>query len=335
MTLVLREVQTVKIQRFGQVAALALAGSMALAACGGQQAASGSGGSASGGGDAALTGTIASDGSSTVGPLTSAAAELFMTENTGVNITVGTSGTGGGFKKFCEGQTQLSNASRPIKDEEKAACAAKGIEYQEIVVANDALTVVVNKENTFLDCLTTDELKTLWGPEATGKVTKWNQVNPKFPAEDIKLYGPGTDSGTFDYFTDEINGEEGASRTDYEPSEDDNVIVQGVSGDKNALGYFGYTYFEENEASLKAVKVDSGKGCVAPSAETARDGSYAPLSRPLFIYVDKKAFASNAALKSFTTFFVQNDAKIAEAAKYVSLSDEQKKTAQDELTALG
>ena len=322
-----------KIQRFGAPAALALVGALALSACGGQQAASGS--NESGSGAAALSGTITSDGSSTVGPLTSAAAELFMTENTGVNITVGTSGTGGGFKKFCEGQTQMSNASRPIKDEEKAACDAKGIEFQEIVVANDALTVVANKDNAFLKCLTVEELKTLWGPEATGKVTTWNQVNSTFPAEDIKLYGPGTDSGTFDYFTAEVNGEEGASRTDYEPSEDDNVIVQGVSGDKNALGYFGYTYFEENSEALKAVEVDNGKGCVAPSAETARDGSYAPLSRPLYIYVDKKAWASNPALKAFTTFFVENETKVAEAAKYIPLSDEQKKTAQEELTALG
>ncbi|HET6967448.1 MAG TPA: PstS family phosphate ABC transporter substrate-binding protein [Ornithinibacter sp.] len=322
-----------KITRIGAPAALVLAGALALSACGGQAAGTGSGESGTGG--AALSGSIASDGSSTVGPLTSAAAELFMTENTGVNITVGTSGTGGGFKKFCEGQTQISNASRPIKDEEKAACAAKGIEFQEIVVANDALTVVANKENTFLKCLTVDELKTLWEPAATGKVTKWNQVNPAFPAEDIKLYGPGTDSGTFDYFTDEINGEEGASRTDYEPSEDDNVIVQGVSGDTNALGYFGFTYFEENADALTAVQVDNGKGCVSPSSETARDGSYAPLSRPLYIYIDKKAWASNPALKSFITFYVENDAKVAEAAKYIPLSDEQKKTAQDELTALG
>ena len=252
-----------------------------------------------------------------------------MTENPGVNITVGTSGTGGGFKKFCEGQTQISNASRPIKDEEKAACAAKGIEFQEIVVANDALTVVANKENSFLKRLTVDELKKLWDPAATGKVTKWNQVNSTFPAEDIKLYGPGTESGTFDYFTAEVNGEEGSSRTDYEPSEDDNVIVQGVSGDKNASGYFGYTYFEENEAALKAVEIDNGKGCVAPSADTARDGSYAPLSRPLFIYIDKKAWASNPALKAFVTYYADNDAKIAEAAKYIPLSEEQKKTAQD------
>jgi phosphate transport system substrate-binding protein len=323
----------VKITRFGAPAALALAGALALSACGGQQADSEA--AAAEGGAAALSGSIASDGSSTVGPLTSAAAELFMTENTGVNITVGTSGTGGGFKKFCEGQTQVSNASRPIKDEEKAACEAKGIEYQEIIVANDALTVVANKDNEFLKCLTVEELATLWGPEATGKVTTWNQVNPSFPAEEIKLYGPGTDSGTFDYFTDEINGEEGASRTDYEPSEDDNVIVQGVSGDKNALGYFGFTYFEENAEALRAVEVDNGEGCVAPSSETARDGSYAPLARPLFIYIDKKAWASNPALKSFITFYVENETTVAEAAKFIPLSDEQKKTAQDELTALG
>ncbi len=322
-----------KIQRFGASAALVMVGAIALSACGGQEADSGSG--SDGSSAAAVSGAIASDGSSTVGPLTSAAAELFMTENPGVNITVGTSGTGGGFKKFCEGQTQISNASRPIKDEEKAACAAKGIEFQEIVVANDALTVVANKENSFLKCLTVDELKKLWDPAATGKVTKWNQVNSTFPAEDIKLYGPGTDSGTFDYFTAEVNGEEGASRTDYEPSEDDNVIVQGVSGDKNASGYFGYTYFEENEAALKAVEIDNGKGCVAPSADTARDGSYAPLSRPLFIYIDKKAWASNPALKAFVTYYADNDAKIAEAAKYIPLSEDQKKTAQDELSALG
>ncbi|HSO65684.1 MAG TPA: phosphate ABC transporter substrate-binding protein PstS family protein [Ornithinibacter sp.] len=322
-----------KISRYGTPAAFALVGALALSACGGQEAESGSGDS--GTGTAALSGSVASDGSSTVGPLTSAAAELFMTENTGVNITVGTSGTGGGFKKFCEGQTQISNASRPIKDEEKAACEAKGIEYQELVVANDALTVVANKDNTFLKCLTVEELNTLWAPEATNKVMTWDQVNPSFPAEKIQLYGPGTDSGTFDYFTDEINGEEGASRTDYEPSEDDNVIVQGVAGDKNALGYFGLTYYLENTDTLKAVEIDGGEGCVAPSAETARDGSYTPLARPLFIYVDKKAFASNPALKAFIGFYVENDAKIAEAAQYIPLSDEQKKTAQDELAALG
>ena len=321
-----------KIQRFGVSAAFVLAGALALSACGGQEAESGSTGTD---GAAALSGSIASDGSSTVGPLTSAAAELFMGENSGVQITVGTSGTGGGFKKFCEGQTQLSNASRPIKDEEKAACEANGIEYQEVIVANDAMTVVVNKENTFAKCLTVQELNTMWAPEAAGKIMTWNQVNPAFPAENLKLYGPGTDSGTFDYFTDEINGEEGASRTDYEPSEDDNIIVQGVSGDKNALGYFGFTFFEENADKLNAVEIDNGEGCVAPSSETARDGSYAPLARPLFVYVDKKAFASNPALNSFMNFYIENDTAIAEAAKYIPLSDEQKKTAQDELASLG
>ena len=321
-----------KIQRFGVSAAFVLAGALALSACGGQEAESGSPGTD---GAAALSGSIASDGSSTVGPLTSAAAELFMTENTGVQITVGTSGTGGGFKKFCAGQTQLSNASRPIKDEEKAACEAAGIEYQELIVANDALTVVVNKENTFVKCLTVPELNTLWGPEATDKIKTWNQVNPAFPADPIKLYGPGTDSGTFDYFTDVINGEEGASRTDYEPSEDDNVIVQGVSGDKNALGYFGFTFYEENADALTAVQVDGGQGCVSPSSDTARDGTYAPLSRPLYIYVDKKAFASNPALKGFVNYFIENETAVAEAAKFIPLSDEQKKTAQDELAALG
>ena len=323
-----------KIQRFGGSAAFVLAGALALSACGGQEAESGSGATGADGA-AALSGAISSDGSSTVGPLTESAAELFMGENGGVQITVGTAGTGGGFKKFCEGQTQLSNASRPIKDEEKAACAANGIDFQELVVANDAMTVVVNKENTFAKCLTVQELNTMWAPEATGKIMKWNQVNPAFPADNLKLYGPGTDSGTFDYFTDEINGEEGASRTDYEPSEDDNIIVQGVSGDKNALGYFGFTFFEENADKLNAVEIDNGEGCVAPSSETARDGSYAPLSRPLFIYVDKKAFAENAALKSFVNFFIENDTAIAEAAQYIPLSDEQKKTAQDELAALG
>ena len=199
-------------------------------------------------------------------PLTEAAAELFQEEQPDVQVTVGTSGTGGGFEKFCNGETDISNASRPIKDEEKAACEANGITYQEFQVANDALTVVVNKENDWADCLTVDQLEAIWGPDST--VTNWNQVDPSFPDEALQLFGPGTDSGTFDYFTAEINGEEGASRTDYSPSEDDNVIVQGVTGSPGGLGYFGYTYFEENADNLKAVEIDSGDGCVAPSVET-------------------------------------------------------------------
>ena len=247
---------------------------------------------------------------------------------------MGVSGTGGGFKKFCAGQTAISNASRPIKDEEIALCKTNGIEYQEIIVANDALTVVTNKDNAFLTCLTTGELKTLWEPAATDKVKTWNQVNASFPTEPIKLYGPGTDSGTFDYFTDAINGEEGASRSDYSSSEDDNVIVQGVSGEANALGYFGYTYFEENADKLKAVEIDNGSGCVAPSSDAARDGSYAPLSRPLYIYVDKKSWAKPE-VKGFVTYFVTNDASIAEAAKFIALSEEQKAKATSEIAALG
>lgn len=326
--------------RIGRAAGLAFVGTLALGACGGQSSTdttststSGSG-SGSGSSSAALTGSIITDGSSTVGPLASAAAELFMEENSGVNVTVGVSGTGGGFKKFCAGQTAISNASRPIKDEEIALCKTNGIEYQEIIVANDALTVVTNKDNAFLTCLTTGELKTLWEPAATDKVKTWNQVNASFPTEPIKLYGPGTDSGTFDYFTGAITGEEGASRSDYSSSEDDNVIVQGVSGEANALGYFGYTYFEENADKLKAVEIDNGSGCVAPSSDAARDGSYAPLSRPLYIYVDKKSWAKPE-VKGFVTYFVTNDASIAEAAKFIALSEEQKAKATSEIAALG
>ncbi|HRC40698.1 PstS family phosphate ABC transporter substrate-binding protein [Nostocoides sp.] len=323
-----------KTTRASQLLGLSLAGAFALTACGGQSggtATTGTDGAAAGG---ALAGSIVTDGSSTVGPLASAAAELFMDANTGVNITVGTSGTGGGFKKFCAGQTAISNASRPIKEEEIALCKAAGIEYQEVIVANDALTVVANKDNSFLTCLTVEELKKLWEPAATGTVMTWDKVKADFPSEPIKLYGPGTDSGTFDYFTDEINGEEGASRTDYSASEDDNVIVQGVTGDKNALGYFGFTYFEENADKLKALEIDGGQGCVAPSSDAARDGSYAPLSRPLFIYVDKKAW-TRPEVKAFVTYFVDNDAAIAEAAKYIPLSEEQKTKAKEEITALG
>jgi phosphate transport system substrate-binding protein len=276
-----------------------------------------------------LSGEVLADGSSTVGPLTSAAGELFRETQPGVNVSVGTSGTGGGFKVFCQGSTDVSNASRPIKDEEAQACADAGIEYTELRVATDALTVVVSAENDFITCLTTDELATLWAPAAEGTVTTWDQVNAAFPAEPIELYGPGTDSGTFDYFTDEINGEEGASRTDYNASEDDNVLVQGVAGSPNALGYFGYTYYEENAETLKAVEVDSGSGCVAPSAETAADGSYSPLARPLFIYVNNASFAEKPQVAEFVRFYAANDAEIAEAAQYIPLDD----TASAELTA--
>ena len=304
-------------------AALILA--LTLAACGGQSA-----GSTDANGSA--SGEVVTDGSSTVEPLTSAAGELFIEENNAVNVSVGTSGTGGGFEKFCIGETDISNASRPIKDDEEApVCKENGVEYTELHVANDALTVVVSKDNDFITCLTTEELATLWGPDAEGKIKTWDQVNPEFPAEPIELFGPGTDSGTFDYFTDEINGEEGASRSDYNASEDDNVIVQGVSGSANALGYFGFSYFEENADALKAVEIDSGKGCVAPSVEAAQDGTYSPLARPLFVYVSNKAYADKPQVAEFVDFYAGNVDIVAETAQFIPLNEEQ--TAELEKTA--
>jgi phosphate transport system substrate-binding protein len=302
---------------------------LGLAACGGQ-----SDGETGDGGE--LSGEVVSDGSSTVEPLTAAAGELFQQENSGVNVSVGTSGTGGGFEKFCAGDTDISNASRPIKDDEEVpVCEENGVEFTELHVANDALTVVVSKDNDFLTCLTTEELATIWGPDSEGKVTTWDQVNPEFPQQPIELYGPGTDSGTFDYFTDEINGEEGASRSDYNASEDDNVIVQGVAGSANALGYFGFTYFEENADSLKAVEIDSGDGCVAPSLESAQDGSYTPLARPLFIYVSNSAYTDKPAVAAFVDYYVANDDSIAETAQFIPLSDDQKAELEDAAASIG
>lgn len=303
---------------------------LGLTACGGNNEEAGSGG-----GGESLSGEVLADGSSTVEPLTSAAAELFSEEQAEVNVSVGTSGTGGGFEVFCQGETDISNASRPINEEETAACEAEGIEFTELQVATDALTVVTSSENDFITCLTTAELATLWGPDAEGTVTTWNQVNPEFPNEPIELYGPGTDSGTFDYFTDEINGEEGVSRTDYNASEDDNVIVQGVSGSPNALGYFGYTYFEENADALKAIEVDNGEGCVEPSSETAQDGSYAPLARPLFIYVNNASYADKPEVAAFVDYYVENDSDIAEAAQYIPLNEEQRSTLESTAGELG
>ena len=317
------------LRRAALPAALAL--TLGLTACGGNNEANA--GAAGSGGKAKLSGEIIMDGSSTVAPLSSAAGELFKEVQNGVNVSVQTSGTGGGFKKFCAGQTQFSNASRPIKDEEIKQCTDSAVKYAEILVANDALTVVANKDNKFLDCLTTAELKKLWEPAAEKKIVTWNQVRPSFPAEKIELYGAGTDSGTFDYFTEEINGKVGASRTDYNPTEDDNVTVQGVAGSTGALGYFGYTYFEENQAKLKAVKVDSGKGCVAPSSDNAQNGTYSPLSRPLFIYVSEKAIA-RPEVKAFAEFYVKNDAAIAKAGKFIPLNEEQKTKAAAALASV-
>lgn len=307
------------------VAALALT----LAACGGSN---NDGGGDSGGGSG-LTGSVAIDGSSTVGPMAKVAADqtFFGTDNPDVQVTVGESGTGGGFEKFCAGETDLSTASRPIEDDEAAICDKNGVSYQELVVANDALTLVINKENDWATCLTVDQLKTIWEPQAEGKITNWNQVDPSFPDQELTLFGAGTDSGTFDYFTDAINGEEGASRTDYSPTENDNNTVTGVEGSVGGLGYFGYSYYEQNSDTLTAVQVDNGDGCVAPSAATVADGTYQPLSRELYIYPSIEKAASNPAAKAFVEYFAQNDSAIAEAAQFIALNDEQKSMLDSEL----
>jgi phosphate transport system substrate-binding protein len=304
-----------------------------LAGCGGgrggdDEAGGTTAAAGTGGGD--LSGRIEADGSSTVGPYTTAAAERFQREQPDVQVTVGVSGTGGGFERFCRDETDLSNASRPIKDEEATVCKDAGVEYVEFQVANDALTVVVNKDNDWVDCLTTDQLKKIWEPGS--KVSSWKDVDPSFPDEPMKLFGPGTDSGTFDYFTGEINGEEGASRSDYAASEDDNTTVTGVAGEKGGLGYFGFSYFEENQDTLRALEIDGGDGCVAPSVAAAQDGTYKPLSRPLFIYVKKDALA-RPEVEAFLRFVLDNEKSIAEDSQFVPLTSEQLATAEADLDA--
>src|SRR6185295_12908149 len=261
------------------------------------------------------------DGSSTVYPITEAVAEEFQkAKKNAIKVTVGISGTGGGFKKFCRGETDISDASRPILKKEMEDCKAAGIEYYELPIAFDALTVVMNPKNTFIKQLTIEEMKKIWEPAAQGKVTKWNQVNPAWPDAPIKLFGPGADSGTFDYFTEAVNGKAKASRGDYTASEDDNVLVQGVSQDVGALGYFGYAYYAENQGKLKAVPIveKAGKPAVLPSEKTVLDGSYQPLSRPIFIYVSVKAMAKPE-VKEFVEFYMKEAARIAKEVKYVPL----------------
>lgn len=299
---------------------------LTASACGGSAS-----GSSDGGVEGDLSGTIRVDGSSTVAPLSTAAAQLFQGENPKVRVTVGTSGTGGGFEKFCAGETDISDASRPIEPDEKAACEKNGIAYEELQVANDGLSVVVNKDNDFAECLTVEQLKKIWEPGS--KVDNWNQVDPEFPDEELELFGPGTDSGTFDYFTDVINGEEGASRTDYSPSEDDNVTVQGVSGSNGGMGYFGLSYYEENKDELKVLKIDDGDGCVAPTSKTVQDGSYKPLSRPLFIY-PKASSLDKPEVEGFVEFYVENSAEIAEKAQFVPLNQQQQAELDKDLEKL-
>jgi phosphate transport system substrate-binding protein len=296
-----------------------------LAACGGADA---------GESDAdAASGTVAVDGSSTVFPMSNAAYELLNEENPDVKVTVGQAGTGGGFEKFCAGATDISDASRPIKEDEEApVCADAGIEYTELQVATDALTVVVHPDLA-VDCLTVDQLIALWGPDS--KVKNWNELDPSFPDQEIALFGPGTDSGTYDYMAADVIGADSEStRTDYEASEDDNVLVQGVSGTPGATGYFGYTYYEENADSLKALAIDNGEGCVEPSAETAQAGEYTPLARPLFIYVNNASYNDNAAVAAYVDFYIENLATIAEAAKFIPLSDELYAETQDALAGI-
>jgi phosphate transport system substrate-binding protein len=280
--------------------------------------------SASGGvGD--FSGTIAIDGSSTVFPFAQAAAEAFMGENSGVQITVGESGTGGGFEKFCVGETQISDASRPIEAEEIAICKENNITYEEVQVANDGISVTSNPDLA-IKCLTTEQLKQLWNKGS--QVSNYSDLGKDadggqaLPDQEVSLYGPGTDSGTFDFFTEEINGEEGVSRDDYEPSEDDNVLVQGVSEDSGGLGYFGFSYYEQNADSLNLVAVDAGGGCVAPSAKTIQDGSYTPLSRPLFMYPSTESL-KRPEVKAFMQYILDNYDSIAETAQLVAMTSQQ------------
>lgn len=290
---------------------------LGVAACGSDDdSATGSGGGED------LSGSIRIDGSSTVAPLTEAVAEQFMAENSGVRVTVGTSGTGGGFEKFCAGETDISDASRAIEPEEEEACKKDGVGYEDVHVATDALTVMINNENP-VACLTVEQLSDVWGPDS--KISNWSEipgVEEKFD-EELALFGPGTDSGTFDYFTESINGEEGVTRKDYNNvGEDDNATVKGVEGSPGGMGYAGFSFYTENEGKLKALEVDNGKGCVLPSVETAQDGSYAPLSRPLFMYPSEQAL-KKPEVKAFITYYLDNVNSVAESLGFVPLTDEQ------------
>jgi phosphate transport system substrate-binding protein len=280
-----------------------------------------------------VSGSVAVDGSSTVFPMSDAAAEFLNEENPDIKVTVGESGTGGGFEKFCADQTDVSDASRPIDEEDEVpVCEEAGVEYTELQVAVDALTVVVHPDLD-VDCLTTDQLIQLWAPGST--ITNWNQLDPSFPDQEITLFGPGTDSGTYDYMAADVIGDESeATRDDYESSEDDNVLVQGVAGTEGATGYFGYTYYEENADSLKALAIDDGNGCVEPSAETAQAGEYTPLARPLFIYVNNKKYNDNEAAKAYVDFYIDNLADIAEVGKFIALNDEQYSATKDALAGI-
>lgn len=315
------------------IAALASAAVIAtgVAACGSDSSSDTTGG----GGDSGLSGSIRIDGSSTVGPLTQAVAEQFKSENPGVDITVGQSGTGGGFEKFCAGETDINDASRTIESDEAAACKKAGIKYTDTQVANDAITVVLNPNNPNT-CLTVDQLAQIWGPDDTA--SSWSDVkgaDSSFDA-DIARFGPGTTSGTFDYFTDAVNGDEGIQTKDYNNvGEDDNQTVTGVEGSEGGIGYFGYSYFEENSSGLKAAEVENDQGkCVAPSKETVQDGSYNPLGRELYIYPSEKAL-QNPAVKAFVDYYVENVNSVAESVGFIPMTDQQQAKAKSAVANLG
>jgi phosphate transport system substrate-binding protein len=310
------------------LSALALALALAAAACGGgntQQTAPG------GQATANLSGAIRIDGSSTVAPLSEAAAELFQQQHRNVQVTVGTSGTGGGFEKFCRGETDIADASRPIKSSEADLCKANGVIYEEFTVANDGLSVVVNPANDWARCMTTAQLKKIWDQGST--VNNWKDVDPSFPDVKLDLYGAGTDSGTFDYFTEAINGTSKRSRTDYNATEDDNVTVRGVSGSRGGIGYFGLSYLEENKGKVKGVAIDGGNGCVEATVETVQNGTYKPLGRPLFIYPTKKLLARPEGL-AFVEYYVTNTSAITKQALFVDLTAQQKATLNSQFEKL-
>lgn len=301
------------------------AGTLILAACGGES------------GDVeGVSGNIRIDGSSTVFPVAEALAEEFQIANPAARVTVGVSGTGGGFQRFCAGEIDLTNASRPITEEEREACAAAGIDLIQLHVGVDGLSVIVNPANDFVECLTVEELRRIWEPGST--VTTWRDVRAEWPAEEIRLYGPGTDSGTFDFFTETIMGESGASRPDFQASEDDNILVQGVAGDQYALGYFGYAYFVENQDQLDLVAVDGGEGCVLPSDESIEAGTYVPLARPLYMYLNLDAL-DRPEVAAFAEFMLEEAGSLVPTTGYHALSpaeyEQQLRTVREAAGAAG
>ena len=278
-------------------------------------------------GVSALSGTVTADGSSTLGPYAIAAAEGFQKKNKNARVTVGISGTGGGFERFCRNETDLSNASRPMRQTEAVRCRDAGVKWVAFTVANDGLSVVVNRQNTWATCLTVAELKKVWEPGS--KVSNWNQIRDSFPNVPLKLFGAGTDSGTFDYFTEAVNGRARASRSDYLATEDDNVVVQGVEGERGAMGYFGYSYYEENKDKLKVLAIDGGKGggCVTPTVANVQANKYRPLSRPLFIYAKRSSFR-RPVVAGYIGYIFNNEKAIAKRSGFIALTDRQLKKAR-------